>query len=131
MEEAIKNKLMEEINCKAIILFGSFARKTQNSESDIDIAFLADKMLPKKNVYSIKQKLEDIVNRDVDLIDLNSNIGDGFKYEIIINGKLLYCENEIEFDLYKIKVMREYQETNEGRQMVIDRIKKGGSIYGK
>ena len=119
------------MNCEAIVLFGSYARGTQNAESDIDLAILTKKEVSKKELFKLKQELEDIANKDVDLVKLNSDISDGFKYEIIINGKTLYCKDEVEFDLYKIRVMREYLETNENRQSVIDRIKNGGSIYGK
>ncbi len=134
MEETLNNlkdKIMEEIKCKAIILFGSFARGTQNEKSDIDIAFLAEKEISKKAIFELKQRLEDISNRDIDLVDLNNDIGDGFKYEIMVNGKILYCEDEVKFDLYKIRVISDFLETNEARQAVIDRVKNGGSIYGK
>lgn len=134
MEEILnklKSRLIDELNCEAIVLFGSYARGTQNAESDIDLAILTKKEVSKKELFKLKQELEDIANKDVDLVKLNSDISDGFKYEIIINGKTLYCKDEVEFDLYKIRVMREYLETNENRQSVIDRIKNGGSIYGK
>ena len=127
----IKNKLIEEVKCKAIILFGSFARGTQNEKSDIDIAFLPEKQTTKREIFDLKQKLEDISDRDIDLVDLSCDIDDGFKYEIIVNGKILYCEDEVQFDLYKIRVISDFLETNEARQEVIKRIKNGGSIYGK
>ena len=38
----LKNKILETIQCEAIVLFGSYARGTQNAESDIDIAFKAN-----------------------------------------------------------------------------------------
>ena len=130
--ELIKNKLMEKIDCEAIILFGSYARGTQNQESDIDIAFLTEKEISKKDIFLLKQDLEDICSKDVDLINLkDDNIGDGFKYEILINGVNIYVKNEVEFDLYKIRVIRDYLELNESRQPIIDRIKEGGDIYGK
>ncbi len=129
--EKIKNKLLEAIECEAIVLFGSFARGTQNDESDIDIAFLSNKEISKKEIFYLKQNLEDIANRDIDLINLNDDIGDGFKYEILMNGIILYCEDDIKFDLYKIRIFRDYLDLNESRQPIIDRIKNGGTIYGK
>lgn len=129
--EKVKNKLIEKIECEAIVLFGSFARGTQNEESDIDIAILPKREISKKEIFYLKQELEDIANRDIDLVNLNDDIGDGFKYEILMNGVTLYCVDEIKFDLYKIRVFREYLELNEARQPIIDRVKKGGSIYGK
>ena len=129
--EKIKNKLIDSLDCEAIVLFGSFARGTQNEESDIDIAFLSKKEISKKEIFYLKQELEDIANRDIDLINLNDDIGDGFKYEILMNGVVLYCVDEVKFDLYKINVFRDYLELSESRQPIIDRIKNGGTIYGK
>ena len=129
--EKIKNKLIESLECEAIVLFGSFARGTQNENSDIDIAFFSKKEISKKEIFYLKLELEDVANRDIDLINLNDDIGDGFKYEILMSGITLYCVDEVKFDLYKIRMFREYLELNESRQPIIDRIKNGGTIYGK
>ena len=129
--EKIKNTLIEKLECEAIILFGSFARGTQNKDSDIDIAFKTKKKVNKKELYYLKQELEDIANRDIDLINLDDEIGDGFRYEILINVIILYCLDEFKFDLYKLDMFREYLDLNESRQTIIDRIKSGGTIYGK
>ena len=128
--ENIKNELLKKIDCEAIILFGSYARGTQNAESDIDIAFKANKEITKKDIFYLKQELEDIAKKDIDLINLD-NIGDGFRYEILINGKTLYCKDKLKFELYKLEMYREYLDLNESRMSIIERIKKGGTIYGK
>lgn len=122
--------LLDNLECKAIVLFGSYARGTQNKESDIDIAIKPKKEIDKKKLYEISRKLENKLNKDVDLINLDE-IGDTFRYEILINGKTLYCEDETEFELYKLDMYREFLELNESRQMIINNIKKGGDIYGK
>ena len=46
--EPIKKKLIDNFECEAIILFGSFARGTQNEKSDIDIAFKSKRKISKK-----------------------------------------------------------------------------------
>ena len=38
MEEKIVKILLDNLECEAIVLFGSYSRGTQNAESDIDIA---------------------------------------------------------------------------------------------
>ena len=126
----LKNKIKEKLDCEAIILFGSFARGTQNNESDIDLAFKSNTKICQKDIFYLKQELEDIAKRDIDLIDL-SNIGDGFRYEILINGKTLYCKDTLKFELYKLDMYRDYLDLNESRMPIIERIKNGGSIYGK
>lgn len=115
MENKIKEILLKEIECEAIVLFGSYARGTQNSESDIDIAIKSNIKIDKKRLYEVARKLEDELNKDIDLIDLEE-IGDTFRYEILVNGKTLYSKDELKFELYKLDMYREFLELNESIQ---------------
>ena len=128
--DLIKKKLIDNFECEEIILFGSFARNTQNEKSDIDIAFKSKKEITKKQIFEVKLLLEDIARRDIDLVNLDE-INDDFRYEILMNGKELYCEDRTKFELYKLDMYREYLDLNESRQSIIERIKNGGTIYGK
>ena len=128
--ESIKKRLIDDFECEAIILFGSFARGTQNEKSDIDIAFKSKWKISKKEIVEEKILLEDISKRDIDLVSLDE-INDDFRYEILMNGKELYCEDKTKFDLYKIDMFREYIDLNENRLSIMERVKKGGTIYGK
>ena len=128
--ESIKKRLIDDFECEAIILFGSFARGTQNEKSDIDIAFKSKRKISKKEIFEEKILLEDISKRDIDLVSLDE-INDDFRYEILMNGKELYCEDKTKFDLYKIDMFREYIDLNESRLSIMERVKKGGTIYGK
>ena len=122
----IKKYLTDNFKCEAIVLFGSYSRNTQNTESDIDIAIKLKEKIGAKQLFYAKNELEDIVSKDIDLIDLD-NIQDGIRYEILINGIPLYVEDELKFELYKLDMYREYLELNEARQIIIDNIKKGGN----
>lgn len=127
--DAIREKLLQSFDCEAIVLFGSYARGTQTEKSDIDIAIKTKNIINRKDLFLIKQELEDICKKDIDLVDLN-NIGDGFRYEILINGQTLYCKNQMNFELYKLEMFREFLELNESRMPIIERVKNGGNIYG-
>lgn len=131
MEDKIKEILLKKMKCEAIVLFGSYARGTQNAESDIDIAIKPKNKIDKKTLYKISTELSDELEKDVDLINLDDEISDAFRYEILITGKTLYCEDEFKFEMYKLDMYREFLELNESRQMIINRIKNGGDIYGK
>lgn len=126
--EEIKDKIVEiirnKINCDAIIVFGSFARGTQNEESDIDIAIKTKCDISKKELYEISNLLADELKRDIDLVNLDTIENDGFKYEILINGNVIYCNDSYKFDLYKLDTYREYLELNEARKQIIDEMKK-------
>lgn len=126
--EEIKDKVIELLNnaleCEAIVIFGSFARGTQNEESDIDIAVKLNKDVTKKELYDISTKLADELKRDIDLVNLDTIENDGFKYEILINGEVIYCKDSYKFDLYKLDAYREYLDLNESRKAIIDEMKK-------
>lgn len=126
----IKEAILEKIDCEAILLFGSYARGTQNTESDIDIAIKSVKEISKKEIFNIRLELEETIKKEVDLINLDT-INDDFRYEILMNGKILYCQNQLKFELYKLDMCQEYFDLNESRQAIIERIKNGGKIYGK
>ena len=130
MEDKIVKILLDNLECEAIVLFGSYSRGTQNAESDIDIEIKVKEKLDKKELYRLSNLLADEFNKEVDLINLDE-IGDTFRYEILINGKKLYCKDELQFELYKLDMYREFLELNESRQEIINNIKKGGDIYGK
>lgn len=130
MEEKIVKILLNNLECEAIVLFGSYSRGTQNAESDIDIAIKVKEKLDKKELYRLSNLLADELNKEVDLINLDE-IGDTFRYEILINGKTLYCKDKFQFELYKLDMYREFLELNESRQEIINNIKKGENIYGK
>ena len=128
--ENAKKYLIEKCSCEAIILFGSFARNEQREDSDIDLAVKTDKDITPNELFEIKNELEDILKKDVDLIDLK-NTQDGIRYEILINGIILYVKDEVKFELYKLDMYREYLELNENRKQIIDNIKKGEKSYGE
>lgn len=129
--EKIQKFLKDEVNPFVILLFGSYVRGSQNNESDIDIAIFAENV-DKKMIFKLKQKLEDIVSKDIDLINLNDDsLSEGFKYEILMSGKVLYCTDTYKFEMYKLDEFREYLDFNESRQPIINRLKEGGTIYGK
>lgn len=128
--ENIKNILLKKFECEVIILFGSYVRNTQNEESDIDIAIKSNREISKKEIFETRLELEEVIKNDIDLINLDS-INDDFKYEILMNGKTLYCKDQLKFELYKLDMCQEYFDLNESRQSIIERIKNGGKIYGK
>lgn len=127
----IEEYIIEKFNPLAIILFGSFSRNSQNEESDIDIAIISD-VLDKKFIFKEKQNIQQLIHKDIDLINLKlDDIYDSIRYEILMNGIVLYCKDEYKYDLYKIDMIKEYIELNESRKDIIERIKDGGTIYGK
>lgn len=129
--DGITQKILETVDTLAIILYGSFSRNTQNAESDIDIAVIsesADKIM----LFELKKNIEELTFRDIDLVNLESiDISESLRYEILMNGVLLYCKDNFKFDMYKIEKLKEFLDFNESRYDIIERVKNGGKIYGE
>lgn len=55
-----------------VYLFGSYARKSQNAESDIDIAVDAGKRLTLEDLKNIKRLIDALpISQGVDVVDIN------------------------------------------------------------
>ena len=129
--DKIKKILIEDFNPLVIILYGSYARNSQNSESDIDIAIITEKTDSKTMFYE-KQKIEIEISKDIDLVNIaNDNISDILKYEVLMNGIVLYCKDSYKYNMIKLDILRECLDYNERIQDIMERVKKGGDIYGK
>lgn len=120
--------LNKKLNCTATILFGSYSRGDQREDSDVDIAIKSDKKISKQEIFDMTGELEQVLKKDVDLVNLD-DISDSFRYEILMNGKVLYCKDNFKFDLYKLDMFREYLELSESRKIIANNIKKGGTTY--
>ncbi len=112
LEEAIKElgKLFEkEENVLAAYLFGSYLRGDQTSRSDIDIAILLHEF-PKKSLkyyLHLINILTEMLGDDVDLTILNF-APPLLKFQIIKNGKVIYCRSNRSRINFEARSMCEY-----------------------
>ncbi len=134
MDEALLSQLTDRIiertSAYIVILFGSAAQNRVREDSDYDFAFLTDKTLSEYEVFCIAQELGNIAERDVDLIDL-SKASTVFKANIIGTGKIIYSADEFRKHEFQIRSFKEYALLNEERQVILDRIKEDGKVYGQ
>lgn len=128
--EVIKNILTEKTSAFIIILFGSAAGGRMREDSDIDIAFLSDKILSEYEVFEIAQELGNVLGRDVDLIDLNK-ASTVFKANILGTGKIIYSADENRKHVFQIRTFKEYSLLNEERKEILDRVRERGTIYAE
>ncbi len=96
--EKIKSKDLMEISknymIKNILVFGSILTDDFNINSDVDIAILSDEKLKLNDILSLELFFEEILNRPIDVVDLNSTTLDLFiKINILNTGKVLYTSD--------------------------------------
>lgn len=82
---------MKELNIQEVLVFGSILTDNFNEESDVDIAILSAEKMPIKNVLNLEMFLEDLLNRAIDVVDLNNDKLDIFvKIDILNTGKSIF-----------------------------------------
>ena len=79
-------------------VFGSIITDNFNEESDVDIAILGTSKLTIKEILKLELFLEDLLERNIDVIDLNSDNLDIFiKIDILNDGKSIYTTDNNKF----------------------------------
>ncbi len=122
--------LVEEFNPIVIYLFGSSSRNELREDSDIDIAFLTENDIDTYICFMKAQELADIFKREVDLINLNTS-STVFKAQVVGTGKNVYCGDDTKRMYFEMRALKEYALLNEEREVILNRIKKEGTVYGK
>lgn len=114
---------------EAVYLFGSQITDFFRNESDIDIAVLCLKPISAELRWELSQNLAILLNRDVDLIDLHQ-ASTVMQWQIINTGKQIFCADIKKNAFFETYVLCDYIRLNEQRNLILEDIKKRGSIYG-
>lgn len=134
MEEHIEKKIIQFLSNKIspllIILFGSRVTGRINKDSDIDIAFLAEKEIEKYDLFLMAQELASKLSIEVDLIDL-TKASTVFQAQIIHTGRTIYCKDQQIKAEFELKTFKMYAKLNEERAPILKQIDESGSIYEK
>jgi predicted nucleotidyltransferase len=103
---------------KLVYLFGSYAAGTQDKQSDLDIAVLADATIDNVSRWELAQTLACELDIDVDLIDLRfaSTV---LSQQVIEQGIRLFG-TEDEDDKFAMKTMSMYQDLQIERAQILD-----------
>lgn len=126
--ESIKEFLLTNMSPSAIYVFGSVAKGHAREDSDIDIAVLLEKEEDVYDVFMLAQELASILDQDVDLVQLKT-ASTVFQVQIISEGQVLYCADDIERVRFEALVYKMYARLNEERQVIFDHIRESGSVY--
>ena len=128
METEIRDHLLEIMpNLKAIYLFGSFAKSEANRDSDIDIGIISEDRLSPSTTFDIAQQLAAMLNRDVDLLDIEQ-VPLVMQFQIITTGKNIYAKYPLELLEFETLIISMYQRFNEERKYIIGEIVNSGKI---
>lgn len=129
IQEQLIKYLKIELDPAFVVLFGSYAKGTNHPDSDIDLAYFSEKQLTSYERFLVANDLAEMTGREVDLIDLKQ-INPVFMMRIFSQGTPLFIQNENEYIRQKMRAYSLYATLSEQRAVVIEGIKKRGSVFG-
>lgn len=112
-----------------VYLYGSLACGEARSESDVDLAILASRPVPREKLYQLALELMELCGREVDLVDLRQ-IPTVLAMQVISTGKRLFCRDLFACELFATHVFSDYVDLNERRAGILEDIRRRGSVYG-
>ncbi len=92
VKKILKDFFSAEEYIQLAILYGSFAKGTQTTASDVDIAVGGLEKLSPEVLVKLNLELSKLLNREVDLVDLN-NISGTILTQVLTKGTVLKKEN--------------------------------------
>lgn len=90
---------IKKYNITTMLIFGSIVSDDVdnefNEESDVDIALLASKSIELDSILEIELFFQNLLNREIDVLDLRSESLDIFvKISILNTGKIIYTADD-------------------------------------
>lgn len=113
---------------RALYLYGSTALGQARLGSDVDVAVVADELIPSARITELAMDLASRLNRDVDLVDLRA-VSTVMGMQVISKGRRLYGAG-LDVELFEDRVYAQYARLNEERSAILADISVRGSIYG-
>lgn len=87
-------KFANKHNITTMIMFGSIISNEFNEESDVDLALIANKGIELDNILDMELFMQNLLNREIDILDLRSEVLDLFvKINILNTGKVIYSKD--------------------------------------
>lgn len=111
-------------NILLVFLFGSYASKQMSVGSDIDIAVLFDRTQSIYEINDLKDRLSEILKKDVDLVALNE-ASPVIKMQVLKKGDLLIMRHKNDFSTFYGDTVNQYDDLKITRKQCEDNILKG------
>jgi predicted nucleotidyltransferase len=114
----------------AVYLHGSFGTPYMRDDSDIDLAFLAERPLTFKDSSAFSIALETAWHGgNFDIADLR-RCDTVFLAQVVTSGERIYTGDELAARRFEMTALSKYARLNEERAGIIADIKQRGKVYG-
>jgi predicted nucleotidyltransferase len=113
----------------AVYLYGSEATSEARPDSDVDLAVLAGNSMPAAKQFDLRQDIESLLHRDVDLVDMRM-ASTVLRMQVISTGTCLFAGDEARRQQFEDFVYSSYARLNEERREILSDIAAQGRVYG-
>ena len=86
--KALVKPIAEKYNVDEIYLFGSYARNEANQNSDLDFLVFGGRNFKLTMIFSLAEELREILNKNVDVFEINEINQDSEFYKTIMKERL-------------------------------------------
>ncbi len=116
-------------NLMAVYLFGSHAKQSTHSESDLDLALLTFGYIEPNQLWSLANDLASLINCDVDLVDLRA-ASTVMQHQVISTGQSLW-DIGMPARLFEVAILSEKLALDEAREPLLRAITQEGHVYAR
>lgn len=131
-ESVVKLIVQSYAQTQAIYLFGSHGTPDERKDGDVDVAILLPaldaKLVGSLALSPLRQGLERILRKDVDLVNLRE-VSTVFQKEIIMANRRIYCADSYAVDEFEMLVLSFYCKLNEEREEILTEFARTGRAY--
>ncbi len=131
-EQAVERIQAAFPDVQAVYLFGSLAAGQERADSDVDLAVLLPPGEPSRKagslvMHPLRGELEDLLGRDVDLINLRE-VDTVFQMQIISANARLFVADVYAADEFEMLTLSYYGKLNEERREILEEIQRSGWV---
>lgn len=87
--EALVKPIAEKYKVKEVYLFGSYARGEADENSDLDFLVFGGENFKLTMIFSFAEELRTVLNKDVDVFEINEINKDSNFYKTIMKERML------------------------------------------
>jgi predicted nucleotidyltransferase len=99
------------------------------ADSDVDMGVLAERPLEEELLRRLTMELENLIGRDVDLVDLGS--ATPVLWMQVLEGQILFCSDARRVAEFENVAMSRYCALNEERKEILQDIVARGTVYAR
>lgn len=120
----VKGFFKDKNNVLLVFLFGSYASNQMKTSSDIDIGVLFDEAPSFYEMNDLKEKLSELLKRDIDLVALN-DASPIIRMQVLKNGLLVCQRFKNVYSMFYGDTVNQYEDLKIIRKKCEDNILKG------